>query len=310
MAMRLGIDVGGTKIEIIALDEQGDTLLRERRPSPSHDYHLMVQTILELIRQAEAGLGRTGTVGLGIPGTLSPDHGRVKNANSVCLIGQDLRGDLELALGRPVRIANDADCFAWSEFSDGAGQGASSLFGVILGTGVGGGLVVNGGLVSGPNAIAGEWGHNPLPWPRDPAEQSSPCYCGKQGCIETWLSGPGFSRTYRERTHLSLNPSEIVQRASTGDTAAGACLEDYLDRLARSLATVINILDPEVVVLGGGMSNLDILYAEVPKRWGQYIFSDRVNTRLVRARHGDSSGVRGAAWLWPVQAPGHSSPYP
>src|SRR5690554_354141 len=299
MSVRLGIDVGGTKLEIIAIDEQGTPLLRQRTASPSHDYQLMLQAILELIHQTEAKLGQTGTLGLGIPGTLSPDHGRVKNANSVCLIGQDLQGDLERALDRPVRIANDADCFAWSEFSDGAGQGAASLFGVILGTGVGGGLVIHGGLVSGPNAIAGEWGHNPLPWPRSAAEQASPCYCGKQGCIETWLSGPGFARTYRERSGANLSPAEIVQRAAEGEPMANTCLDDYLDRLARSLATVINILDPEVVILGGGMSNLELLYTEVPKRWGQYIFSDQVNTRLLQAKHGDSSGVRGAAWLWP-----------
>src|SRR5690554_1566777 len=299
MNVRLGIDVGGTKIEIIALDDQGTPLLRQRIASPSHDYQLMLQAILELIRHTEAQLGSPGTVGLGIPGTLSPDHGRVKNANSVCLIGQDLKGDLERALDRPVRIANDADCFAWSEYSDGAGQGAASLFGVILGTGVGGGLVIHGGLVSGPNAIAGEWGHNPLPWPKHPSEQSSACYCGKQGCIETWLSGPGFSRTYQERTGISLSPADIVQRAALDDRHASLCLEDYLGRLARALATVINIVDPEVIVLGGGMSNLELLYTEVPKRWGQYIFSDQVNTRLVPAKHGDSSGVRGAAWLWP-----------
>jgi len=298
--IRFGVDVGGTKLEIIALDAAGQVLLRQRRPSPSQRYADMLDGIVSLVQEAEATLGQRGTVGLGIPGTLSPDHGRVKNANSVCLIGQDLRGDLERCLDRPVRIANDADCFAWSEYCDGAGQGAASLFGVILGTGVGGGLVINGGLVSGPNAIAGEWGHNPLPWPQDAGEQAPACYCGKQGCIETWLSGPGLARTYREHTGQALDTAQMAHAAARGDSAAEACLADYVDRLSRALATVINIVDPAVIVLGGGVSNLDRLYREVPQRWGRYVFSDRVNTRLSRARHGDSSGVRGAAWLWPA----------
>ncbi|MEN8260180.1 MAG: ROK family protein [Pseudomonadota bacterium] len=226
------------------------------------------------------------------------DHGRVKNANSTCLIGRALDQDLARLLDRPVRIANDADCFALSEATDGAGAEAASVFGIILGTGVGGGIVVDGRLMSGPNAIAGEWGHNPLPWARSDDAPAPLCYCGKRGCIEAYLSGPGFARWYRQAGGASVSAHDIVVLAKTNDILAKSALEHYLDRLARALASVINLIDPEIIVVGGGLSNIDLLYDEIPKRWGAYVFSDRVNTLFAKARYGDSSGVRGAAWLW------------
>lgn len=291
---RFGIDLGGTKTEIIAL-QGSDERLRRRLPTPQGDYAATLQTIAQLVRQAEHELGSSGSVGIGIPGTRSPDHGLIKNANSVCLIGQDLQGDLEQLLQRPIRLANDADCFALSEASDGAGAGADSVFGVILGTGVGGGIVIHGRLLGGPNAIAGEWGHNALPW-RCPADgPARRCYCGLDDCIETFLSGPGWA----VRSALGLTAEQLASAAQAGEPAAQQALQHYCEQLARSLASVINILDPQVIVLGGGLSNIPALYQQVPPLLVRHVFSDQVNTRLLPARHGDSSGVRGAAWLWP-----------
>lgn len=292
--LRFGIDLGGTKTEIIAL-QGSDERLRRRLPTPQGDYQASLQTIVRLVREAEQQLGASGSVGIGIPGTRSPDHGRIKNANSVCLIGQDLQGDLEDLLQRPVRLANDADCFTLSEASDGAGAGADSVFGVILGTGVGGGIVFHGRLLGGPNAIAGEWGHNALPW-RSPADgPARRCYCGLDDCIETFLSGPGWAA----RSGLGLNAAQLAAAAEAGEAAAQQALQRYCEQLARGLATVINLLDPHVIVLGGGLSNIAALYELVPPLLVRHVFSDQVNTRLLPARHGDSSGVRGAAWLWP-----------
>lgn len=293
-SLRLGIDLGGTKTEIIAL-EGSDERLRQRLPTPQGDYPATLQTIVRLVREAEQQLGARGSVGIGIPGTRSPDHGRIKNANSTCLIGQDLQGDLQRLLQRPVRLANDADCFALSEASDGAGAGADSVFGVILGTGVGGGIVIHGRLLAGPNAIAGEWGHNALPW-RTPADgPARRCYCGLDDCIETFLSGPGWAA----RSALGLNAADLARLAHDGEPAAAQALNTYCEQLARALASVINVIDPQVIVLGGGLSNIPALYQRVPPLLVRHVFSDQVNTRLVQARHGDSSGVRGAAWLWP-----------
>lgn len=294
--MRIGVDLGGTKIEAVALDDTGRERARRRVSTPAGDYAATVAAVRDLVRAIEAETGQTGSVGVGIPGVVSPLTGLVKNANSVCLIGHPLDRDLTQALGRPVRLANDANCFAVSEAVDGAAADAASVFGVILGTGVGGGLVANGQLLTGANAIAGEWGHNPLPWPEDDERPGPACYCGKHGCIETFLSGPGLERDHRARSGDARTAPDIA-RADTPSTRAS--LERYVRRLAKSLATVINLFDPEVIVLGGGLSNLDALYAEVPKLWQDWTFSDRVVTRLVRNRHGDASGVRGAAWLWP-----------
>lgn len=294
MSLRFGIDLGGSKTEIIAL-QGSDERLRRRLPTPQGDYTATLQTIVRLVRDAEAELATLGSVGIGIPGTRSPDHGRIKNANSTCLIGQDLQGDLERLLERPVRLANDADCFALSEASDGAGAGAASVFGVILGTGVGGGIVIHDRLLSGPNAIAGEWGHNAMPWRSATDGPARRCYCGLEDCIETFLSGPGWA----SRSALGLSAHELTVAAETGDSAANQAMARYCEQLARALASVINILDPEVIVLGGGLSNIPALYRDVPPLLGRHVFSDRVNTRLAKACHGDSSGVRGAAWLWP-----------
>jgi len=297
--MRIGIDLGGTKIEGIALDYAGNERARKRVASPRGDYAATVAAIRDLVAALEAETGEQGTVGIGMPGAISPATGLVKNANSTWLIGHPFGRDLEAALGREVRLANDADCFALSEATDGAAAGAASVFGVILGTGVGGGITVNGALLSGPNAIAGEWGHNSLPFVL-PDEMPGPeCYCGKKGCIETWLSGPGFAADYMLDTREALSPEAIVAAAESGDRPARLALRRYADRLARALAHVINILDPHAIVLGGGMSNIAALYDEVPSRWGAYVFSDSVSTPLLRHAHGDASGVRGAAWLWP-----------
>ncbi len=302
--MRIGIDVGGTKIEALALADDGRELIRRRIVAPKGAYAGTLAAIVDLVAGIERELGAVGSVGVGIPGTISPATGLVKNANSVWLLGQKLDEDLETALGRSVRLANDADCFALSEAIDGAGEGAHSVFGVILGTGVGGGLVYERNLITGPNGIAGEWGHNPLPWPRIwPYEDERPgpaCYCGRAGCIETFLSGPGIARDHAAAGGGDLLPSEIVRLAAAGEARATATLDRYVDRLARALATVINIFDPTVIVLGGGLSTIGRLYADVPRRWGAWVLSDRVDTRLVPPRYGDSSGVRGAAWLWPA----------
>ena len=291
--LKLGVDLGGTKIEIIALDN-GIQRLRRRVLTPQGDYQQTVARIVSLVEDCERELGQRGSVGVGIPGTRSPDHGRIKNANSQCLIGQDLQGDLEQRLQRPVRLANDADCFALSEACDGAGAGAHTVFGVILGTGVGGGLVVGQQLVNGPNAITGEWGHNPLPWRREEDGPTRRCYCGQDDCIETFLSGPGWAA----RSDLGMDASALVSAAQSGHAAAQQALARYCDQLARGLASVINLIDPYVIVLGGGLSNTAALYQQVLPLLPRYVFSDQVNTRLVQARHGDSSGVRGAAWLW------------
>jgi fructokinase len=295
--MKLGIDLGGTKIEIIALADDGVELLRRRVATPQNDYLETLQVIAGLVRDAEAELGQRGSLGIGTPGALSRATGRLKNSNSVALNGQPILQDLKSLLQREISISNDANCFALSEATDGAAAGAAVVFGVILGTGVGGGIVVNGHILTGPNAIAGEWGHNPLPWPEARELPGLACYCGKHGCIETFLSGPAMMRQHQLDTGASLGSAEIVQRAAQGDPACERSLRTYEQRLARSLAHVINILDPDVIVLGGGMSNIERLYASVPALWGDWVFSDRVDTRLVNNLHGDSSGVRGAAWL-------------
>ncbi|TAN52341.1 MAG: ROK family protein [Methylococcaceae bacterium] len=298
MTLRFGIDLGGSKIEIIALDSQGNECYRQRVATPAGDYPATLAAIAGLVQQAESVLGTRGSVGIGTPGAVSRLTGRMKNCNSTCLNGQPLPHDLAQCLGREVRLANDADCFALSEASDGAAAGAATVFGVILGTGVGGGIVVQQRLLAGPNAIAGEWGHNPLPWP-DLSELPGPaCYCGRSGCIETYLSGPGLSRDYAALTGLTCSGPDIVARSAAGDDLCEQVMQRYENRLARALAHVINILDPEVIVLGGGLSNCARIYRHLPQLWGRYVFSDRVDTRLAAPRFGDSSGVRGAAWLW------------
>jgi fructokinase len=297
MTLALGIDLGGTKIEIIALDEHGAVFLRRRRPSPRGSYQATLVALRDLVAEAERELGPGATVGIGTPGAISPASGLLKNSNSTWLNGKPLDRDLAAVLERPIAIANDADCLALSEATDGAAAGAATVFAVILGTGVGGGLAVHGRVLAGPNAVAGEWGHNPLPWPR-PEELPGPlCYCGLSGCLETWLSGPGLARDHLTHVGIERDPPAIVAAALAGDTAAEATLCRYEDRLARGLATVINLLDPQAIVLGGGLSRLDRLYTAVPGIWARYVFSDEVRTPLLRAAHGDSSGVRGAAWL-------------
>ena len=296
--MRIGIDLGGTKIEGIAIDDQGHVRQRKRIPAPRGDYRQTIDAIVRVVRDLEQSAGGAASVGVGIPGVISPASGLVKNANSTWLIGHPLAEDLPVALDRPVRFANDANCFALSEATDGAAAGARVVFGVILGTGVGGGIVVNRQVWVGANAIAGEWGHNPLPAPLDAERPGPRCYCGRFGCIETFLSGPGLIADYTASGGHTDDPREIVRRAAADERTAIEVLARYEDRLARALASVINLLDPDVIVLGGGLSNLDRLYTTVPVRWGSYVFSDQVSTRLVRAAHGDSSGVRGAAWLW------------
>jgi len=295
--VRIGVDLGGTKIEIIAFDEHGRELLRRRVPTPTVEYAETLAAVAELVVFAERELGAMGTVGIGTPGAISRSTGLLKNANSTCLNGRPVMQDLEALLGREVRIANDANCFALSEATDGAARDAQVVFGVILGTGVGGGIVVARRLLVGANAIAGEWGHNPLPLPREQELPLPDCYCGRQGCIETYLSGPGMAARHAAATGIVLSPPEIIARAAAGDAGAESSLQRYEDRLARSLANVINIVDPDAIVLGGGMSNIDRLYTNVPRLWQHYVFSDRVDTKLARNHHGDSSGVRGAAWL-------------
>lgn len=296
--MRIGIDLGGTKIEIIALAQDGHELLRRRVDTPQGGYDGILRAISMLVKAVEDELGQEGAVGICTPGAISPASGLLKNSNSVCLNGKAFKNNLEAELGRAVCIANDANCFTLSEATDGAAAGAEVVFGVIIGTGVGAGIAVRGHVLTGPNAIAGEWGHNPLPWPRDDERPGPRCYCGKRGCIETFLSGPGLAQDHQRVTGESAKTHEIVIRAGEDDSQAEASLSRYEDRLARGLAHVINILDPDVIVMGGGMSNLKRLYDNVPPLWGHYVFSDRVDTRLVPPRYGDSSGVRGAAWLW------------
>jgi predicted NBD/HSP70 family sugar kinase len=296
--VRIGVDLGGTKIEAIALADDGRTITRRRVATPREDYAASIEVIVTLVGELERDAAARGTVGVGVPGAISPAAGVLKNANSTWLNGRPLREDLEGRLGRSVRLANDANCFTLSEARDGAGAGASVVFGVILGTGTGGGVAVDGKVITGPNAIAGEWGHNALPWPKEQEWPGPPCYCGRTGCVEVFLSGPGLARGHQERTGENLEATAIAGRATAGDAACQYTLEVYADRLARGLAMVMNVLDPDVIVLGGGLSNLGRLYARVPELWGAYVFSDRVDTRLVPPRHGDSSGVRGAAWLW------------
>ena len=297
-SFRIGVDLGGSKIEVAALDASGEARLRRRVETPANDYSATVEAIAGLVESAERSLGAGATVGVATPGARSLRTGRIKNANSTWLNGKPLKEDLEKRLAREVRIANDANCFALSEAVDGAGRGADVVFGVILGTGVGGGIVVQRRLVTGANAIAGEWGHNPLPLP-SPGDHPLPlCYCGRRGCIETYLSGPGLAADYAHATGERLSADEIARRAEARDGACAAAIERYVERLARALAAVINVLDPEVIVLGGGLSSIARIYAEVPARWDEYVFSDEVLTRLAAPVHGDASGVRGAAWLW------------
>jgi fructokinase len=307
--VRIGIDLGGTKIEGLALAEDGRELDRRRVAAPRGNYDDSIRAVVDLVSAIErdvapacldeAPQGRR-RVGVGIPGAISQATGLIKNANSTWLIGRPLAQDLSRALGRPVRLANDANCFALSEATDGAAAGAAVVFGVIIGTGTGGGLVVDGRLVAGANAIAGEWGHNPLPAPEDDERPGPPCYCGRSGCIETFLSGPALARDYIALGGDDTSAADIAARAGAGEPRAVACIDRYERRFARAIATIINVVDPDVIVLGGGLSNITRLYDRVPALWGPHVFSDRVDTRLVRARHGDASGVRGAAWLWPA----------
>jgi fructokinase len=298
--LRIGIDLGGTKIEIVALGAGGEELLRRRAPTPKDGYEPIVRTIAALVFAAEAELGARGTVGVGIPGAISPKTGLVKNANTTALIGRPLDRDLAAALGREVRLENDANCFALSEASDGAGVGARCVFGAILGTGVGAGIAIDGRILRGRHLIAGEWGHNPLPWATPDEFAAAPrCYCGRRGCIETWVSGTGLAADHARAGGGALRAEEIVAAAEAGDAAAEATYGRYVGRLARALAHVVNILDPDVIVLGGGMGKVERLPADLAAPVREHVFSDEFTTPILRPRHGDSSGVRGAAWLWP-----------
>ncbi|MCB1143824.1 MAG: ROK family protein [Leptospiraceae bacterium] len=294
--LRIGIDLGGTKIEIIALEKGSTEVYRKRVLTPQGEYLATVEAICNLVNECESVLQKTCTVGVGIPGSLSSLNGLVRNANSVCLIGEPLQKDLENRLEREVRISNDANCMTVSEATDGAAEDGNLVFGVILGTGTGGGISFHKKVWEGVNRIAGEWGHNPMPDSCEDAEV--PCYCGKVNCIETFLSGPGFVKRYQILGGREESPIEILNRARSKDPISRKALDQYCINLAKALSGVINILDPDTIVLAGGMSNIEEIYSEVPRIWKKYIFSDQVSTRLVRARHGDSSGVRGAAWLW------------
>jgi fructokinase len=297
--MRIGIDLGGTKTEILALGDDDRTLVRRRVPTPSSSAEAIVATIAQLVADAERELGRPGTVGVATPGSLSPRTGVLRGSNTVALNGRRLVDELTLALAREVRIANDANCFALSEAIDGAAAGAGIVFGVIVGTGCGGGLVIDGRIVTGAHAIAGEWGHNPLPWPTDAERPGPACWCGKHGCIETWISGPALLADHRHHGHDAPDVQAIVAAAQSGSSPAIATLQRHADRFARALATVIDVVDPHVVVLGGGISNVATLYRDLPARLSSWVFADEVHTRIVPPVHGDSSGVRGAARLWP-----------
>ncbi|MGZ5215400.1 MAG: ROK family protein [Caldimonas sp.] len=301
--IRIGVDLGGTKIEALAIDAQGRELARQRIASPARDYEQTIEAIRGLVTGIEAGLGERARVGVGTPGAVSPASGLVKNANSTQLNGRPVVADLARALGREVRVANDANCFALSEASDGAGAGHRLVFGVILGTGVGGGLVFDGSLWVGPNAIAGEWGHNEMPSRTEDALPATTCYCGRRCCIETYVSGPGLAADHARAAPAASADADarrIVELAQGGDPLAAATLERFHRRLASALATVINVVDPDVVVLGGGLSRIDSIYVEVPALLAAFVFSDRCTTPILRNRHGDASGVRGAAWLWPA----------
>jgi fructokinase len=301
--MRIGIDLGGTKIEVIALDENGVTLLRHRVPTPTGDYVGTLNAIADLVLLSERELCQKGSLGVASPGAISTRTGLLKNSNSTVLNGRPLVRDLSQRLGRPIRLENDANCFALSEAVDGAAVGAHVVFGVILGTGVGGGIVIGKELIAGHNKIAGEWGHNPLPWATESERPGAPCYCGKFGCVETFLSGAGLARDYRCRTGKHLTAKEIALASAGDDKCAQECLTVYQDRLARSLAVVVNLLDPDAIVLGGGLSNMMQLYAGLSSLVGIYTFSDGIDIPIARAAHGDSSGVRGAAWLWSTATP-------
>ena len=296
--IRIGIDLGGTKTEIIALDERRTELLRRREPTPPGDYDATLALIARLVRETEIEIGKRGSIGLGTPGALSPGTQRIRNSNSTCLNGRPIKADIERVLGREIRVANDANCFALSEVTDGAARNAAIAFGVILGTGVGGGIVIQGRVIEGANAIAGEWGHNSMPWAQPDEIPGLPCYCSKFGCIETFLSGTGLAVDYARMTGQKLAAHEIAELAAANDPAASGAMARYEDRLARALASIVNVLDPHVIVMGGGVSNIERLYTNVPRLWQQWVFSDGVRTRLVPNYHGDSSGVRGAALLW------------
>jgi Transcriptional regulator/sugar kinase len=297
--MRLGVDLGGTKIEILALDTGGREILRERVATPRGSYGDTLKAIADLVLAAESKLGESGSLGLGIPGTLSPKTGLVKNANSTDLIGHALDKDLAVALKRPIRIENDANCFTLSEASDGAAKGEKVVFGIIAGTGVGGGVCINGNILTGNHKLAGEWGHNCLPWPSCEEMNAAPiCYCGKRGCIETWCSGPAFMRLYEDRSGDKKAIPDIIEAARIGEITALRETELFYDRFARAISGIVNILDPDVIVLGGGLSNIDALYTELPPRVERYAFTPETPIRIVKNNHGDSSGVRGAAWLW------------
>jgi fructokinase len=302
-AFRIGIDLGGTKIAAVAIDPAGQIRAERRVATPAGDYAGTIRAIAGLVAALESEIGAAASVGIGIPGTIVAATGRVKNANSTWLIGRPLEHDVEAALARPVRFANDANCFALSEAIDGAAKGCAAVFGVILGTGVGGGIVIGGRLLVGANAVAGEWGHNPLPAPTPDESPGPVCYCGRRGCIETFLSGPGLAADHRRHGGRELTGPQIAADAAAGEPDCRATLDRYAERLARSLAGIINLIDPDAIVLGGGLSSLALLYEEVPRRWGRHVFSDSVVTRLLPPRHGDASGVRGAAWLWPPERP-------
>ena len=297
--MRIGVDLGGTKTEVIVLDERGEVLMRERRPTPAGNYAATLDCIADLVTEARARTGPAASIGIATPGALSARSGLIKNSNSTVLNGKPLQRDLSARLGQEVRLENDANCFALSEAVDGAAAAHRVVFGVILGTGVGGGIVIDRRIEAGRNHIGGEWGHNPLPWMQPDEFPGTRCYCGKLGCIEMFLSGRGLTRDFRNRGGGEQSVEEIVRSAEHGEMLARECLASYTDRLARALSSVVNVLDPDALVLGGGLSNIEALYREVPSLLSQYAFSDGVDSPLLRARHGDSSGVRGAAWLWP-----------
>jgi fructokinase len=297
--MRIGIDLGGTKIEALAIDGRGTELARHRVDTPRDDYEATIKAMVALVHRMEAETGKTGTVGAGIPGTISRVTGRVKNANSTWLNGQPFHTDLTAALGREVRVANDANCLAVSEATDGAAAGVRFVYGVILGTGCGGGVALEGCVHDGPNGVAGEWGHNPLPWPKPDESPGPACYCGKRGCMEMWVSGTGIARDYKSVTGTAKTTREIVANFTAGDRVAAETIERFEDRLARGLSNVINILDPDVIVVGGGVSRVEHIYGALPRLLPQYVFGGETSTPIVQAKYGDSSGVRGAAWLWP-----------
>jgi fructokinase len=299
MGMRIGIDLGGTKIEALAIDDHGTELARHRVDTPRGDYEATVKAIVALVHRIETETGKTGTVGAGIPGTISRITGLIKNANSTWLNGQPFHRDLIATLGREVRVANDANCLAVSEATDGAAAGVRLVYGVILGTGCGGGVALEGCVHDGPNGVAGEWGHNPLPWPKPEESPGPACYCGKRGCMEMWVSGTGIARDYKNVTGIARTTREIIADFIAGDQVAADTVKRFEDRLARGLANVINILDPDVIVVGGGVSAVDHIYEALPKLLPKYVFGGEASTPVVKAKYGDSSGVRGAAWLWP-----------